>query len=145
MITQQSLREGMSQNPMTNFPKLADAFSIKVNSPSGAVFVHCTEIEGQLKHVIINIGKAGSDIHTWADALSRMINLALETKDLLDILVDLSNITSAKISRSVNGIFVKSAPDAVFYALHLYRNMKMSGSIHNNNRRKRQYGFVKLK
>jgi hypothetical protein len=107
---------------MTN---LLNAYSIKVPSPDGTVIVHCTESpSGELNHVIINMGKAGLSAASWADALSRMITLALKNGDLSSILEELSNITSSKSVYHTSHSTIKSAPDAVYRALMMYRNLK---------------------
>lgn len=124
-------------------PNIANAITIRVSSPDGEIFVHCTEdAHGNLAHVIINIGKAGNQVHAWADALSRMINIALETKTVRDILIELSNIKSTKAIRTSNGIYVHSGPEAVFYALMLYEQAKRRPT---NSTRKRKLTFLRLK
>ena len=103
--------------------------TICVDSPDGKVFVHCDEsAEGKLVRVMINIGKAGSAIHSWADALGRMITGMLESRDILDIISELSNLSTAKSVRNMRGFNVRSGPDAVFYALLLYVNEKRFSS-----------------
>jgi hypothetical protein len=125
-------------------PNIFSGYSIHVLSPDGPVYVHCTEDHtGRLNHVIINIGKAGSPLHAWADSLSRMITAALPHKDLQDILAELSNITSIKAIRTDRGIYVKSGPDAVYYALVLYMQTKKS-----NNKRVEVHthtGFARIR
>lgn len=107
---------------MTN---LLNAYSIKVPSPDGPVIVHCTEdSRGNLDHIIINMGKAGLSAASWADALSRMITLALKSGDLASVLEQLSNITSAKSVYHTSHSTIKSAPDAIYRALMMYRNLK---------------------
>jgi len=102
---------------------LNNAYSIRVPSPDGVVTVHCTEENGHLDHIIINIGKAGHSVASWADALSRVVTIALRQNDLSVVLEALSNISSGK-STYFNNQYVKSAPDAVFRALLMYRNLK---------------------
>ncbi len=96
-------------------------YTIRVDSPSGAVFVHCDEsLEGKLDSVMISIGKSGSEQRAWADALGRTITGMLKSQDLLDILNALSHITTDKAYRLSNGYVVQSSVDAVFYGLLLY-------------------------
>ncbi len=117
---------------------ISQAYSIGVKSPVGKVFVHCTEdANGKLDHIIINIGKAGSEIAAWADSLSRMLNMSLQSKSLSQIIDELSNITADKVVRTETGVYITSGPEAVFYALMLY-------SLHKNklNPKKKRYGFL---
>lgn len=104
---------------------LLNAYSIRVPSPDGTVIVHCTEDDrGNLNHVIINMGKAGLSAASWADALSRLITLSLKSGDLSSVLEQLSNITSSKSVFHTTHSTIKSAPDAVYRALMMYRNLK---------------------
>lgn len=107
-----------------NNPDFMSAYSITLPSPDGSVTVHCNElVSGQLHSVIINIGKAGHSIASWADALSRTINLALTKKTTIDeILEQLSNITTGKSVFHPNHRDIRSAPDAIVRALILYKN-----------------------
>jgi hypothetical protein len=112
---------------------LLNAYSIRVPSPDGTVIVHCTEdTRGRLSHIIINMGKAGLSAASWSDALSRMINLALKNTDLNLILAELSNITSGKSVFHPDHQNVKSAPDAVYRALLMYRNLKKETLVEAN-------------
>lgn len=116
----------MMTHPDNVIPEIADSTTIRVMSPDGEIFVHCTEnSKGQLKHVIINIGKSGLSLASWADALSRMINIVLRYEDVNTVIAELSNITTAKSVFYTGGTYVKSVPHAVYLALTLYKNSKL--------------------
>lgn len=129
---------------MTTQIDLATAYTIKVESPDGVMFVHCTERNDKLVHVLINIGKAGSAISAWADAMGRMITSALVHQPLSVIIDELSNITADRVTRTDSGIFVKSGPEAVFYALMIYNShkTKLKKKI---SPAKRRYGFLPVR
>lgn len=126
-----------------NLNNVSPAYTIKVLSPDGTVYVHCTEdSKGKLQNVIINVGKAGSPLHAWADALGRMITSSLSNNlPLTHILEQLSNITSIKAVRTPKGIFVKSGPDAIYYALTLYSQIKPVVLVQHN----RKLGFARIR
>lgn len=106
--------------------RITNAYTIKIQSPEGAIFVHCNEdINGKLDSVMINVGKAGSTVSSWANGLSRMISIALRSTDLSEILTQLSNNSSDRSVLATNKIFIKSGVDAVFHALLMYKNLKV--------------------
>lgn len=110
-----------------NLP-LRNSYTIRVDSPDGAVFVHCIEsAPANLEEVQISIGKTGSSVRAWADALAQMITASLRSSTLEDILVRLSSISTDKSVLNSRLVKVRSGPDAVFQALMLYKG------IHNSS------------
>lgn len=97
----------------------------KVRSPDGTIFVNVMENQaGEPVGIIINIGKSGSSVAAWAQALGEMISLALEQGVKLEaILTKLSSITSSGSARSKD-VVVNSGPEGVFIALLKYRSSK---------------------
>lgn len=97
----------------------------KVRSPDGTIFVNVMEnYVGEPIGLIINIGKSGSAVAAWAQALGEIITLSLENGIKLEmILTKLSSITSSGSARSKD-IVVNSGPEAVFIALLKYRSSK---------------------
>lgn len=111
--------------------QIRDSYTIRVPSPDGEIFVHCTEDHaGKLDHIVINIGKAGSSVAAWADGLARMITFSLRHIPLEDILSELSNHSSSKSVFSVRHQNINSGVDAVFRALLMYRNIKTTNRIY---------------
>lgn len=103
---------------------LRNSYTIRVDSPDGAVFVHCIEsAPARLEEVQITIGKTGSSVRAWADALAQMITASLKAHDLTDILVRLSNLSTDKSVLNSRLVKVRSGPDAVFQALMLYKSI----------------------
>lgn len=110
---------------MTLPANLFNSYTIRVPSPDGSMFVHCHEDQkGNLCRVLINIGKTGTSVSSWADGVARMITLALKTSDLSHILDELSNITTSKFVMASGRYQIKSGIDAIFHALLMYKNMK---------------------
>lgn len=110
---------------MTLANSALNAYTIKVPSPDGQIFVHCHEdVNGELCRVMINIGKCGTSVASWADGVARMLTLALKTSDLSTILEELSNNSTSKSVMSSGKFQIRSGIDAIFHALLMYRNMK---------------------
>lgn len=106
---------------------IRNSYSIRVPSPDGEVFVHCTESEsGNLEQVTVNIGKSGTTNASWADAFARMITFALRSTSLHEILEELSGNSSSRSIFSARHLGVNSSVDAVFRALLMYSNIKAS-------------------
>jgi len=100
-----------------------DSVVIKVSSPDGTLFVTVAEKDNHAQHVIIHIGKAGSALNAWADALARVISLALRSGviTLEGVIAEVSNITSDRPPRLSN---VRSGPEGVAAAFHKYQQDK---------------------
>lgn len=100
---------------------------MKVRTPDGTVFVNVMENEdGKPFQVIVNIGKAGSAVAAWAQALGSMISIALQTEDekaFDKIITELSSITSSGTARSITSRCT-SGPEGVWMALIRYRRAK---------------------
>lgn len=118
----------MNLNRLTstsNIPPITNAYTLRVPSPDGEIFVHCDEDgDGKLIRVLINIGKAGSAVTSWADGLARVITLSLRFYDLTTILEELSENRSDRFVFSTTRVKIRSGVDAVFHALLMYRNLK---------------------
>lgn len=96
----------------------------KVRSPDGTIFVNVMEKDGEPYQVILNIGKAGSNVAAWAQALGSMISVALQNKVPLEkILTELSSLTSSGTPRSIETP-IKSGPEGVYVGLLHYRRQR---------------------
>ena len=61
-------------------PDMLRATSLRKETPLGTMFVHITEDErGQPSEVFINLGKAGSAAMADAEAMGRLISVALRS------------------------------------------------------------------
>lgn len=106
-------------------PDVLRATSIRKETPLGVMFVQITEDEkGQPFEVFINLGKAGGSAMADAEAMGRMISLALR-----------SGIPLPQVHRQLRGISsdravglgpnkVLSVPDAIGVALEEWMKMK---------------------
>lgn len=95
---------------------------MKVRTPDGTMFVNIMEKDGQPFQVIINIGKAGSAVAAWAQALASMISAGLQAGVKFEtFLTELSSITSSNLARTVHSTCT-SGPEGVWQAFVRYRN-----------------------
>ncbi|MCC7194621.1 MAG: vitamin B12-dependent ribonucleotide reductase [Gemmatimonadaceae bacterium] len=106
-------------------PEVLRSTSIRKETPLGVMFVHLTEDDkGQPFEVFINLGKAGGPAMADAEAIGRLISLALR-----------SGIPLKEVHRQLRGISsdravglgpnkVMSLPDAVGLALEEWMRMK---------------------
>jgi len=124
-------------NP-TPEPESLPSSSVKVTTPDGVIFVHIIDhpISKAPLKVELTIGKAGSSVQAWAQALSRMITLALKNgANIGSIIEEVSAITSDRISFSSNRA-VRSGPDGIAQALIIY----MASKSPTLSKRKRRRG-----
>jgi hypothetical protein len=103
-----------------------DAYSFKIHSPSGAMFLVVNEFEGKLNSVQIYIGKTGSQVYAYVNAIGDLINLSLRNGfSLEDIITILSNQTSDKL------VYAKTSPvrsdiDSIVLGFLRYKQQKYS-------------------
>lgn len=110
---------------------LYPTFSIKVDTPDGKMFVHILEDKDGLPvRVLINIGKAGTNLAAWADATSRLVTMMLKYASIYIIIEELSGITSSRFSLLAHGEVVRSGPEGIARALLKYRNEKFRKNQH---------------
>jgi hypothetical protein len=101
-----------------------DAYSIRVHSPSGSVFVVVNELAGRVDNVQLYLGKSGSMTFASTAALGELINLALSKHaSIEDVISTLSNITSDKLVYH-GEITIRSEIDAVVSALMTYKKYR---------------------
>lgn len=102
---------------------LYKSYNMKVRTPDGTMFVNILEdVNNQPFQVIINIGKAGSQVAAWAQGLAACISAGLQNGVKIEtFLTELSSITSDKEARTVNSN-CRSGPEGVWKALVRYRN-----------------------
>ena len=95
-------------------PRLLHGFTAKLNTGQGSLYVTInTDQNEKPVEVFANIGKSGGDTSALAEAIGRLISIALQKGVTLEELCEtLIGITG---SRPVwnNGILVKSVPDAI--------------------------------
>lgn len=103
-----------------------ESITIQVPSPDGTMFVTIMEDNtGKPVGIDLHIGKAGASVAAWAQALSRMMTLALDHGSTInDLVVELSNMTSDKRRDTAAGEPIRSGVEAVWLALVKYKRDK---------------------
>jgi ribonucleoside-diphosphate reductase alpha chain len=91
----------------------------KIPTGEGTLYVTINQDEHGLCEVFTNIGKHGTDVAAWSEAVGRLISLCLRSGISLDSIVkQLRGITSRPIW--YDGIQILSVPDAIGLALSRY-------------------------
>jgi ribonucleoside-diphosphate reductase alpha chain len=127
--TKKSLYAAESENASRRVkrarPDVLRSTSIRKDTPLGVMFVHVTEDErGQPFEVFINLGKAGGSAMADAEAMGRMISLALRSGiPLMEVHRQLRGISSDKaVGLGPNKVL--SVPDAIGIALEEWYRQK---------------------
>lgn len=101
-----------------------NAYSIRIRSPSGTMFLVVNEVDEKIDNVQLYIGKTGSILYAYVNSVADLINLALSSgASIEDVITVLSNQTSDKISYHEN-VVIRSDVDAIVYGLLRYKHMK---------------------
>ena len=101
-----------------------DSIVPAVDTPDGKMFVIVLEQEGAPRGVLIEIGKSGTSVRAWADALARIVTLALRSGLGIErIIEEVSNITTDRLVRS-RGTRIRSGPEGFAFGLLLYTQEK---------------------
>lgn len=100
----------------------------KIKTPHGSMFVTINFFEGKMKEVFVVVSKPGSELRACAEALGRVISLALQ-KGLPpeDILETLENIKTEEVAwNNFNGhsFTVSSIPDGISKAIKFATQLK---------------------
>lgn len=103
----------------------SNAYSIKLRSPSGTIFVVISEGDnGRPIMVQIYLGKTGSNLFAYLNAIGELITALLKVdKSIDDVITLLSNTTADKLVYNGN-IPIRSDIDAIIYALLRYKKEK---------------------
>lgn len=100
------------------------SYTIRQDSPDGRLFVHVVEKDGRPVEVRINIGKAGTNMAAWADAIGRLITRLLPVIGIHGVIEELSGITSQGIRLLEQGNVCRSGPEGIAIALLIQRRAK---------------------
>lgn len=102
-------------------PELSPTVTVKVTTPDGVMFVHIMELPSGIPYKLdLSIGKAGSSVQAWAQALSRTISLCLiHGMPITELAECVSAITTDRLSFS-NNKAVRSGPDGIAQAIIQY-------------------------
>jgi ribonucleoside-diphosphate reductase alpha chain len=111
--------ENLNRRVKRSRPDRLRSTSIRKETPLGTMFVHITEDDkGQPFEVFINLGKAGGSAMADAEAMGRMISLALRSGiPLMEIHRQLRGISSDR-AVGLGPSKVLSVPDAIGIALY---------------------------
>ena len=108
---------------MSSEPDSSPSSTIKVHTPDGTLFVSVVESDDEShapRQVILHIGKSGHSLQAWADALARVVSLALRSGlTLQSVITEVSNISTEHRALS-NGVSIRSGPEGLAHALLLY-------------------------
>jgi len=106
-------------------PKKLVGATYKMNTPLGKAYITVNEVDGKPFEVIVNVGKAGSDVFAMSEALGRVSTLFLRFGELPDgnkarlLIKHLKGIGgSGAVGFGVNR--VESIPDAVAKAIEMH-------------------------
>lgn len=102
-----------------------DSMTVEVKTPDGVLYYTICEENGVPVKVISTFGKAGTSLAAWANAVDILVNMLLERKVSIHILIEaLSQITANKSMRTPKGIKIGSGPEGLVIALLEYRRQK---------------------
>jgi hypothetical protein len=105
--------------------KLA-GITYQIPTPDGNMFVTVSEdIDGKPIAIWIHIGKAGSAVGAWSNAVARLMTVALDHGATInDLMTELSSQTSDKRRETSDGEVVRSGIEGVWVALMKYKRSK---------------------
>jgi ribonucleoside-diphosphate reductase alpha chain len=120
--------ENLQRRQKRSRPDKLRGTSIRKETPLGTMFVHITEDDrGQPFEVFINLGKAGGSAMADAEAMGRLISLALRSGiPLMEIHKQLRGISSDR-AVGLGPSKVLSVPDAIGIALYDWYQEKQLG------------------
>jgi hypothetical protein len=115
------------------------SISYKLPTPEGSAVITIVEGEDEsIEKIFFTIGKAGSSVNAYCDAIARMIILSLKNKvPITDILLELSEITSDRQLATPSGLTYRSGVEVLYLALSNY-NRDKNRSILSSSRRPAQ-------
>lgn len=103
----------------------------KLKTPHGSMFITINFWEGQIKEVFVVVSKPGSEVRACAEALGRVISLALQKGiPAEDIAETLENIKTEEVvwnkTQDGKSFTVSSIPDAIAKAIRFCLSLKHS-------------------
>lgn len=106
-------------------PKVLRGATYKMNTPLGKAYITINDLDGKPFEVIVNVGKAGSDVFAMSEALGRVATLFLRFGELPDgnkarLLIKHLKGIGGSGAVGFGKSRVESIPDAVAKALELH-------------------------
>lgn len=96
-----------------NRPEVLESDTVRIETPDGTMYVTVVEQHHKPVEVHLMIGKSGYSVRAWAEAVSRIINLALSLGARPEkIIEELSGITTDKI-RITSTTTIRSGPEGL--------------------------------
>ncbi len=100
----------------------------KIRTPHGSMFVTINFLEGKIREVFVVVSKPGSELRACAEALGRVISLALQKGVPAEDLVEtLENIKTEQVSWNKideRSFSVSSIPDGIAKAMRFALSLK---------------------
>ena len=114
----------MSLTLQDNLTGMFDNYTFTLPTPDGTASIFISEnSNGTIYRVDMTIGKAGSSVAAWCNALSRMTTFALRYISLDDVIKELEDISSDRFQLA-KGIAIRSGPEAMSIALQKYKLLR---------------------
>lgn len=114
---------------MTTFDSALPSVTIKVLTPDGTLYVSIAEQDGKPTRVLISIGKAGSRLAAWADAVARLLTMLVKRDvEVSQLIAELSAISSDGF-RMHGQTEIHSGPEGVAKALILYEEERWQRGV----------------
>lgn len=102
----------------------------KIRTPHGSMFVTINFFEGQVKEVFVVVSKPGSELRACAEALGRVISLALQKgvppEDILETLENIKTEEVAWNNHNGQSFTVSSIPDGISKAIKFAISLKFA-------------------
>ncbi len=107
-----------------NSTGMYDNYTFTLPTPDGTASIFISEnSNGTIYRVDMTIGKAGSSVAAWCNALSRMTTFALRFIPLDVVIDELEDISSDRFQLA-RGIAIRSGPEALSIALQKYKLLR---------------------
>ncbi len=107
------------ERTMNNFPKKRSGQTISVGTPAGTAHITGNSVDGQPMELFVAVGKAGTDVAAFSEALGRLVSYSLKldssvprTERVREIIEQLEGIGGAN-SFGFGPNKILSVPDAV--------------------------------
>lgn len=109
----------------------APVASVNVATTDGEMYIIFVEDEsGKCQRVMIQIGKTGTAIRAWTEALMEVVNIAIDSGISLSVIaVKLSNIYTDRYVTGPNMNRIYSGPDGFVYAINRYLRTKHPADV----------------
>lgn len=118
-----------------------DCVVIETKTPDGTLFTTINELNNKPDNFQLQIGKAGSTLRAWTDAVATLATLAIQHGATIeDIITAISNFSSDRVAFTQGTTPIRSGPGGFVHALMRYKaeRWKTMQAVlgANNDRRK---------